>query len=51
VADAYEAMISDRAYRRGMDPAAAQAELARCRGTQFDGGVVDAFLSALREDL
>jgi diguanylate cyclase (GGDEF)-like protein/putative nucleotidyltransferase with HDIG domain len=51
VADAYEAMISDRPYRRGMDPAAAQAELARCCGTQFDGAVVDAFLSALREDL
>jgi HD-GYP domain-containing protein (c-di-GMP phosphodiesterase class II) len=33
-----------------MDPADAQAELARCRGTQFDGAVVDAFLSALRED-
>jgi putative nucleotidyltransferase with HDIG domain len=48
VADAYEAMISDRPYRRGMDPAAAQAELARCCGTQCDGAVVDAFLSALR---
>jgi hypothetical protein len=43
-------MISNRPYRQGMDPAAAQAELARCRGTQFDGAVVDAFLRALRED-
>jgi HD-GYP domain-containing protein (c-di-GMP phosphodiesterase class II) len=50
VADAYEAMISNRPYRKGMDPADAQAELTRCRGTQFDGAVVDAFLAALRED-
>ena len=50
VADAYEAMISDRPYRKGMDPADAQAELARCRGTQFDGAVADAFLGALRDD-
>jgi diguanylate cyclase (GGDEF)-like protein len=50
VADAYEAMISNRPYRRGMAPADAQAELARCRGTQFDGAVVDAFLGALRDE-
>jgi HD-GYP domain-containing protein (c-di-GMP phosphodiesterase class II) len=44
-------MTSDRPYRRGMSPAAAQAELRRCRGTQFDGAVVDAFLRALRADV
>ena len=42
VADAYDAMTSDRPYRRAMEPARAVAELAKHRGTQFDGAVVDA---------
>ena len=47
VADAYEAMIADRPYRRGMPAADARAELERCAGTQFDPTVVDAFLRTL----
>jgi len=47
VADSYEAMIADRPYRAGMDPADARAELERCAGTQFDPRVVSAFLQAL----
>jgi HD-GYP domain-containing protein (c-di-GMP phosphodiesterase class II) len=47
VADSYEAMIADRPYRSGMDPGAARAELLRCAGTQFDPGVLTAFLRAL----
>ncbi len=47
VADAYEAMIADRPYRRGMEPAAARAELDRGAGTQFDADVVAAFLRDL----
>ena len=47
VADSYEAMIADRPYRAGMDPAAAREELLRCAGTQFDPRVLDAFLRAL----
>jgi HD-GYP domain-containing protein (c-di-GMP phosphodiesterase class II) len=50
VADAYEAMIADRAYRAGMPPAAARQELLRCAGTQFDPNVVAAFLRALDAD-
>ncbi|MDQ6606338.1 MAG: diguanylate cyclase [Actinomycetota bacterium] len=50
VADAYEAMITDRPYRAGMSPAAARRELKRCAGSQFDPGVVDAFISTLRPD-
>jgi response regulator RpfG family c-di-GMP phosphodiesterase len=48
VADAYDAMTSGRAYRRGgrLSHAAAVAEIERCRGTQFDPAVVDAFMSA-----
>lgn len=44
VADAYDAMIHDRAYRRAMAPDAAAGEITRCAGTQFDPAVVDAFL-------
>jgi HD-GYP domain-containing protein (c-di-GMP phosphodiesterase class II) len=47
VADAYEAMTADRVYRPAMTHDAAQAELVRGAGTQFDPEVVDAFLSVL----
>jgi diguanylate cyclase (GGDEF)-like protein len=46
VADAYEAMVADRPYRAGIAPADACAELIRCAGTQFDPGVVEAFLDS-----
>jgi diguanylate cyclase (GGDEF)-like protein len=47
VADAYEAMTSDRVYRAALAPEEARAELERCAGTQFDRRVVDAFLKVL----
>jgi len=47
VADAYDAMISERVYRRRVSPEEAIAELDRCAGTQFDPQVV----SALAEEL
>ena len=47
VADAYEAMVADRPYRRGLEPGAARAELLRGAGTQFDADVVDAFLATM----
>jgi diguanylate cyclase (GGDEF)-like protein/putative nucleotidyltransferase with HDIG domain len=47
VADAYEAMIADRAYRRGLGHAVARKQLLDGRGTQFDADLVDLFLSAL----
>ena len=50
VADAYEAMTSDRAYRSSIGPAAAREELERCTGTQFDAPVVDALLSVLERE-
>jgi diguanylate cyclase (GGDEF)-like protein len=43
VADAYDAMTSDRAYRSRLTPRAAIEELERCAGTQFDPAIVDAF--------
>ncbi|HET9015625.1 MAG TPA: diguanylate cyclase [Thermomicrobiaceae bacterium] len=45
VADAFDAMTSARPYRRAMTDDEARAEIARCRGTQFDPQVVDAFLA------
>src|SRR3954470_22373873 len=47
VADAYEAMTADRAYRPALGHDAAQAELLACAGTQFDERVVDAFMKVL----
>jgi diguanylate cyclase (GGDEF)-like protein len=43
VADAYDAMTTDRVYRGRLSHDRAIAELERCAGTQFDPDVVDAF--------
>ena len=42
VADAYDAMTSDRVYRAKRSPAEALAELRRCAETQFDPAIVAA---------
>ena len=42
VADAFDAMTSDRPYRKALTVEQAVAELRRCRGTQFDPAAVDA---------
>lgn len=44
VADAYEAMTSDRPYRDAIPAQTASEELRRHRGTQFDPAVVDVLL-------
>ena len=43
VADSFDAMTSDRPYRRAMSVDEARTEVARCRATQFDPNVADAF--------
>ncbi len=43
IADAFDAMISDRPYRKGMAVEDARAEVRRCAGTQFDPICVAAF--------
>ncbi|MBI4386433.1 MAG: HD domain-containing protein [Elusimicrobia bacterium] len=43
VISAWEAMRTDRPYRKALEPEAAIAELARAAGTQFDPAVVEAF--------
>jgi len=47
VADAWDAMTSDRPYRAALEQDVALVELLRGRGTQWDGAVVDAFASTL----
>ena len=47
VADAYDAMTSDRVYRRRLSAHDALAELQRCSGSQFDPEVVAAFAEEL----
>jgi len=47
VADAYDAMTSERVYRRRVTPDQAISELQRCAGTQFDPEIVDAFADEL----
>jgi len=44
VADAYDAMTSDRPYRSAKKPDQAIDELKRCTGSQFDKTVVETFL-------
>jgi diguanylate cyclase (GGDEF)-like protein len=43
VADAFDAMTSDRVYRHPLSERDALAELERCAGSQFDPSIVDAF--------
>jgi len=45
VCDAYEAMITQRAYRAAVSHDAACREIRRCAGAQFDPAVVEAFLA------
>lgn len=47
VADAFDAMTSERPYRTPIPVEAARAELLRCVGSQFDPAVVQALLGAL----
>jgi diguanylate cyclase (GGDEF)-like protein len=47
VADAYDAMTTDRVYRPRLSEGEALAELQRCAGTQFDPEVVAAFADEL----
>lgn len=48
IADAYDAMVSARAYRTAMTHQEAIAELNRCSGTQFDPDLVEAFITLMQ---
>lgn len=49
IADAYDAMVSDRVYRKGRTAEEAFAELRRCAGAQFDPKLVERFIEIVAE--
>jgi HD-GYP domain-containing protein (c-di-GMP phosphodiesterase class II) len=49
VADTYDAMTTDRPYRKAMEKETAIEELKRCSGTQLDQMVVEAFIQAYQK--
>jgi HD-GYP domain-containing protein (c-di-GMP phosphodiesterase class II) len=49
VADAYDAMTSDRAYRRALPHDVAIGEIERCSGVQFDPEIVKCFLHVIED--
>ncbi|MGQ9572746.1 MAG: HD-GYP domain-containing protein [Dehalococcoidia bacterium] len=51
VADAYDAMTSDRPYRQARPPDYALEEIRRNMGRQFDPNAVAAFLAAQRQEV
>jgi hypothetical protein len=50
VADAFDAMTSNRSYRGARPVSEAVAELRKCAGTHFDLAFVDAFVTAIERD-
>jgi len=44
IADTFDAITSDRPYRKGLSPTQAREEIARCSGRQFDPRIVRVFL-------
>jgi len=51
VADAYQAMTSNRPYRKAFSREKAIDELKRCAGTQFDPEIVRIFIEILNENI
>ena len=51
VADAYDAMTSDRSYRKGMMSQKVYEEIAQKSGSQFDPEIADIMLSYLKENM
>ena len=51
IADCFDAMTSNRTYRRALPLEVAMIELRRCAGTQFDPKLADAFLKIDPEEI
>lgn len=47
VADAYDAMTSERSYRKSLSKEKVIEELEKCSGTQFDPQIIDIFLNRI----
>ena len=50
IADAYDAMTSNRVYRKRLSDEEVQAELERCAGTQFDPNMARTFMHLLKDE-
>ena len=50
VADAYDAMSSNRVYRTRLSNTEILEEFERCKGTQFDPKITDVFITLLKEE-
>lgn len=51
IADAYDAMTSNRSYRRSLPAPVVRQELEKGRGTQFDPDLVDIMLGIMNENI
>jgi HD-GYP domain-containing protein (c-di-GMP phosphodiesterase class II) len=49
ICDTYDAMVTDRPYRRGMAEDKTLEEIKMCRGTQFDPVMTDCFLEMIND--
>ena len=50
VADSFDAMMSNRTYRRGLGFERTLDELVKGKGTQFDPAIVDTFLKLIERN-
>ena len=51
IADTYDSIVSDHAYRQGRPHSTAAMELKRCAGKQFDTELVNHFLTKIEADV
>ena len=50
VADSYDAMTSNRSYRKGLSQSVVRGEIEKGKGTQFDPAIADIMLKMIDED-
>lgn len=51
IADSYDAMSSDRCYRKKLDTETILSEFERCKGKQFDPELTDMFVEVIKKQL
>ena len=50
IADSYDAMTSNRSYRKGLPQSVVRSEIEKGKGTQFDSDIADIMLQIIDED-